>query len=301
MNINFAFLRHGHGCHNALSPLYESGQIQRKDYKKLRSMTSDPELTQMGVDASIHNGCIISKILKNLHKDIPEYDMNPVNIIGSSPLIRCMETAFYMTRKWKNPPNKIYVFPYLREIDERSEDIYSFKSRITMDTTPGYAMKTIEEQKQYLASQGILQYFDFTFVENNLSARQEPGNISKFILWFSNNFLKNASKPKLNVFITTHAGVLKHFANEGFFNNSGIVVNTLLKKRSIGVINTVSLNKYLPDSFFSHYNAPQYSNKEYFCPSNRCGQFCTSMHNPDTLKRIQYTCETSDDDKLTSV
>jgi hypothetical protein len=300
MNVNFAFLRHGHGCHNALSPLYKSGLIEMTDYKGFLNMKSDPELTQMGVDASIHNGCIISKILKHLY-NTPELGMNPINIIGCSPLIRCMETAFYMTRKWKNPPTKIFVFPYLREIDERSDDIYSKKSRSVIDTQPSYSMKSIEEQKEYLESQGILDFFDFTFVENNLSARQEPGDISRFMLWFVKQFANKVDKPKLNVFITTHAGVLKNFSKTKFWNNSGIVVNSVLKENTLEVNNIKSLNEYLPDSFFVLYNLPEYNNKEYFCPSNRCGQLCTKMHNEEPIKRLQHTCESSEDDTLTSV
>jgi len=35
-----------------------------------------------------------------------------------------------------------------------------------IDNKPYYAMKDIQDQKKYLEKIGILQFFDFTFVEN---------------------------------------------------------------------------------------------------------------------------------------
>ena len=79
MNINFAFLRHGYGCHNAMSSLVRGSVIDYRDAKlfmrdndginilKDRLVPlNDPVLTNIGVEASIHNGCIINKILKRL-------------------------------------------------------------------------------------------------------------------------------------------------------------------------------------------------------------------------------------------
>lgn len=304
MKINFAFLRHGHGCHNALGPLYKSGYIQRQDLDDFLNMKCDPELTQLGVDASLHNGCLVSKILKRMPNSIEEYSMNPVNVVGCSPLIRCMETAYYMTRKWQNPPPKIFVFPYLREIDESSKDPYSDKSRQKMANTPAYAMKSIADQKEYLQSRGILQFFDFSYVENNLRARHEPGNLFVFMRWFARKFVipnKLETKRELKVFVTTHAGVLKHFAEESFQNNSGVVVKTTFTEPSnIDFNGFVSLNDLLPStSFFAQYNHPEYNKEEYFCPSDRCGNLCSRLQSTDPIKQFSSQC-TADQSSLAS-
>jgi hypothetical protein len=303
MNINFSFLRHGHGCHNALGPLYKNGLIKREDFKEFLDMKCDPELTQIGVDASLHNGCIVSKILKKIPKFVPEFTLDPVNVVGCSPLIRCMETAYYMTRKWKNPPSKIFIFPYLREINERSDDPYSEESRRIMSTTPSYAMKSISDQKDYLKSRGILEFFDFSYVESNMKGRHEPGDLFVFMKWFAKKFVLTNNlqkKERLSVFITTHAGVLKQFSQESFPNNSGVVVNTTFAPPSkIDFNKLVSLNTMIPaTSFFNEYNHPNYNSREYFCPSDRCGSLCTQKSSDNPLKQLTSQC-TADDNSLT--
>lgn len=273
--INYVFLRHGYGCHNAVPRLLQKNVIPRND--NLQQV--DPELSQLGVDATIRNGCAISKILTKLDKLTKKdyFQIRKMNIVGCSPLIRSMETAYFMTRRWKTPPNKIYVFPLLREIDERSDDIYSPESRHVIDIVPSYAMKSIEEQKQYLSSRGILHYFDFSFVERQPDLRKEPGSIEKFTLWFQNIFLKHLQwQPSLNVMVITHAGVLSRYKEKGFTNNSGFVLHTLGYNDSIQYLDSVSLNKYLPRDFFTDYSKNKYNNLEYFCPSDRCAQICTA-------------------------
>jgi len=159
-NINFVFLRHGYGCHNALPSLYRNNVITKATYhnEASNSQNDDPELTPIGVQASLHNGCVISNVLKDLKylTKNPLLDTSEMHVVGCSPLIRCMETAYFMTRNWKTPPQKIYVFPYLREINESSDDKYSKSSLKIMETTPAYAMKTILDQKMYLHQKGIL-------------------------------------------------------------------------------------------------------------------------------------------------
>lgn len=148
-------------------------------------------------------------------------------------MIRSMETAYFMTRNWTNPPNKIYVFPYLREIDESSQDKYSPYSRTIIDSIPSYRMKNLQEQKQYLLQQGILQYFDFTFVESDLKARSEPGDIPTFNRWLVDKFIPQYSLDPnhhhTNFFIVTHAGVLRDFSHQGHYNNSGFLLNFSLE------------------------------------------------------------------------
>lgn len=316
MNTNFVFVRHGHGCHNAIGNLVNNETITIDQGKKFLGKgfslfnnikaLHDPELTPIGVDVSINNGCIINKIIKYLwiFEENDKLKMNEINVVGCSPLIRCMETAYFMTRKWKNPPKKIYVFPLLREIDESSVDKYSKKSLKTMETTPSYSMKTINEQKKYLKSIELLDFFDFSFVESNLDLRKEPGDIVKFINWFNNFYVSNIQpRDNLNVFIVTHAGVLKDYSNEGFYNNSGFVLNGELKntpERTFKFSKYTSLNSFLPKHFFKDYNRSKWNEKSYYCPSNRCGEgsLCTiAKGNADKLDKINLEeCKLDEDE-----
>jgi broad specificity phosphatase PhoE len=328
-NVNFAFIRHGYGCHNAISGLIKSELISLQDglilsgKSKEKSSIIDPVLTQVGVDASIHNGCVVNKIFKSIDQILQinyndSMNMDKIDVIGCSPLIRCMETAYYMSRSWPNPPSKIYVFPFLREIDERSDNKFSFESRITMNSKPFYAMKTIEEQKKYLDSLGILNFFDFSFVEKFKRERAEPGDIDNFMKWFFVEKKKlKENKENLNVFIVTHAGVLNDFADDemGFINNSGFVINTFYDEQTFtddddddddGTIymkKYISLNPFL--DFFNFYKDYKSTNvKEYYCPSNRCGTLCSVMNDKDKkdtftnavdrrqgLEHINVTCD----------
>jgi hypothetical protein len=311
-NINFCFVRHGYSCTNALSNLVKNNVINLEESNNFLNNINtninlnplnDPELTPIGVDASINNGCIISKIIRSIYKLTGKKELNieKINIVGCSPLIRCMETAYYMTRKWNNPPNKIYVFPLLREIDESSDNKYSQKSRIRMERKPSYAIKTIEEQKEYLKKLGILKYFDFTFVEKFPNLRTEPGDIKIFIKWFYDNFLPLINyNNNLNIFITTHAGVLRDFSDEGFVNNSGFLINTQQNQKGIFEFKDyISFNNLLPNFFFKDYSNSTYNGKEYFCPNNRCGQLCSIAKGKDVsftekIKIIECSSEKED-------
>lgn len=280
MNINYIFLRHGHGCHNALNSLYNDGKISRDDMKTYHTPKFyDPELTSIGVDASVHNGAVISKLLKQI-KNITSFsdiDIGTINIVGCSPMIRSMETAYYMTRKWKNPPNKIYVFPHLRELDESSNNKYSIESMNIINTNSSYAMKSINEQKKYLNDRGLLEYFDFSFVENFYSERNMPGDIGMFIKWFIKYFVSLLkSITKLNVFIITHSGVLRDFSNEGYVNNSGFILTTKTVNQTIIYDKIISLNKLLPKDFFSDYDSSYFVKKNYNC-KNRCSNICNYL------------------------
>jgi len=364
-NINFAFIRHGFGCHNAISGLHKSELISVEDAMIFsgkrneinKNAMVDPVLTQVGVDASIHNGCVMNQIFRSIDSIIQNnygdtINMDKINVIGCSPLIRCMETAYYMSRSWPNPPSKIYVFPFLREIDESSDNKYSLASIIRMNKKPFYAMKSIEEQKKYLESLGILNFFDFSFVEMFKKERAEPGDIETFTRWFvayffqkkgslpsndsfvkgslpSNDSFVKGSLPsndsfvkgslfsndsfvkgtlsqtqdlpeKLNVFIVTHAGVLSDFAvdDEGFVNNSGFIINTIYNKTTgiMSIKKYITLNPFL--EFFNFYQDYKNINmKEYYCPSNRCGNLCSVMKDKEQkddkgdLKHINVTCD----------
>lgn len=270
MQLNFAFIRHGHGCHNAVGPLVNNGVIRKADYVGLNY--SDPELTQIGVDTTIQNGCIVSKLLQQLN-------ISYMNVVVCSPLLRCMETAFFMTRGWQNPPKTIYVMPHLREINEsasaKGADIFSGESFRIMETTPEYAMKDIEDQKAYLKKKGMLKYFDFSFVEKYERQRKEAGHVQTFVQFFVQNFVRGLdSIPNpLNVLVVTHHGVLRHFSRESFPNNSGFLMNVEVESRGKITFNDItSLTRYLPSEFAGKLR--KYSSDDYYCPSQRCGQIC---------------------------
>lgn len=278
MIVNWVFVRHGFGCHNALSSLVENELISPSDGQKLSKELVDPELTPLGIDASLNNGCVVASMIKKLASIIndPDVQMDSVDIVGCSPLIRSMETAFYMTRNWKTPPKTIYVFPHLREIDEGSSNKYSFTSLQRMETIPSYAMKSISEQKQFLQKHGILQYFDFSFVEIFAKERKLPGDIKTFMTWFLKNVASKSGQNKLNTFIVTHAGVLKDFSGTGYHNNSGLFVNSHVDGKN--VINKIgSLHTLLPDSFFKDYYNTEYVTPNYYCPSTRCASLCSAI------------------------
>jgi broad specificity phosphatase PhoE len=278
MNINWIFVRHGFGCHNALSSLVESNMISQDDGLKLSKELIDPELTPIGVEASLNNGCVVSALIKKMASVVDDVDaqVHSVDIVGCSPLIRSMETAFYMTRNWKTPPKTIYVFPHLREIDESSSNKFSWRSYQKMENTPSYAMKSITEQKRFLQENGILQYFDFSFVEIFHLERKSPGDIPNFMRWFIKNVGLKSGKQKLNTFIVTHAGVLKDFSGTGYHNNSGLFINSKIDGQNI-INKTGSLHKLLPESFFKDYYNPEYLSPEYYCPTSRCASLCSAV------------------------
>jgi len=325
MRINFIFCRHGYGCHNAISPLVKQNTISIEDARPLFGKITDnqeendklfidPELTEIGVDASVYNGCIVSKTIRKIGFDIFKKDeFSSINIVGCSPLIRSMETAYQMTKLWTKKPDKIYVFPYLREIDEMSTNKYSEESKKTMDTNPSYAMKSLDKQKEYLKSVELDNIIDFSFIEKNLEGRSEAGDIPRFVSWFTKNILPNIETKidTLNVFIITHAGVLSDFVKknisekkgkQGYYNNSGFVISiTNEKNQRFEIDKFISLLKYLPNTFFKNYSAAEYVKGNYYCPSKRCSNFCKYIKH-DASKEIDKiktkTCSNTDQDNL---
>lgn len=278
MILNWVFVRHGFGCHNALSSLIQNQVISAADGEKLSTELVDPELTPLGVEASLNNGCVVASLVKKIASIIsdPAVQMDSIDIVGCSPLIRSMETAFYMTRNWKTPPKTIYVFPHLREVDEGSSNKNSFNSLRRIDTIPSYAMKSINEQKKFLQDNGILQYFDFSFVEIFAKERKLPGDIPTFMTWFIKNVATKSGKDKLNTFIVTHAGVLKDFSGTGYHNNSGLFINSKVDGKKV-VNKTGSLHTLLPESFFKEYYNNEFVAPEFYCPSTRCASLCSAV------------------------
>jgi hypothetical protein len=277
MNTNFIFVRHGQSCNNAQRALRYTTFLDAKLLKSILNF-NDPHLSQLGVESSTNNGKVIENIFKNIYKFNPRLKIDKINLIGCSPLIRSMETAYFMSRTWENPPDTIYVFPILRELNESAVDPYTIDSKKRLDLVPGYYMNNIDEQKEYLRKIGILDFFDFSMVESELELRKEPGNIQQFIEWFNDSISVEEPLESLNVFVVTHAGVLHQFAKEGFVNNSGFILNTTLGE-NIRYNILESMSKYLPTYFFKSYNDSKY-NLDYYCPSDRCGSLCKLSNNP---------------------
>ena len=293
---NFVFVRHSFSCNNSIPGLVRNGELSKNGAKDIKGI--DPVLSVVGVKASKHNGKILDKILKQIFRfsNNPSFKMENFDIVGCSPLLRSMESAYFLTRSWKNPPTKIYVFPLLREIDESSNDKYSKQSIKRINNIPGYMILDIPEQKRYLSNLGILDYFDFQLFEKscdknqlfkkscdknqlfkkscdknqNLLLRNEPGDIPKFINWFQKQTPCGGVAP-LNIFIVTHSGVLKSFANESFVNNSGIFYNVESKKM-------ISLNPLLKFfDFFTDYTKFNNSKNQCNNNSNRCDELCNKL------------------------
>lgn len=265
--VNFVFVRHGHGCHNAANAM-------RGAQRNAIVVKPDPVLTLVGIGATKHNGAILRDVLR-------QHGINDIHMVGSSPLLRCMETSILLSSVfWGQDKGSVFVFPHLREIDERSSDKFSRESRMVIDSKESYAMLPVVKQKRYLCQQGVRDRVDFSFVEHPDSPRSEPGDIPRFIQWFYKHVLPvlDFRKPTLNVVVTTHAGVLRDFRGEAFPNNAGILVETNVSKHGDNerLVRVVNLNDQLmsPASNFYHdySNAPTHG----ICPLSRCGYHCPS-------------------------
>ena len=86
------------------------------------------------------------------------------------------------------------------------------------------------------------------------------------------------------MFVTTHAGVLSDYANEGFRNNSGFVQPTIFKDGKIKYTKVVSLNPHLPSDYFKDYDS--YMDTKYFCPTNRCAFVCERQQKKHKEKKL---------------
>ena len=315
--VNFIFVRHGYGCHNAASGLYKKNMITYE-----QTQIVDPELTDVGVDATIYNGCIIANRLR-------EMGIQKIHMVGTSPLIRSMETAHFLTTKWKTPPEKIYVFPYLRELDESTlhtpddhiniqtiisnqvqqknktyhlKKKFSRQSRNVLNQYGAYAMKPIAEQQQYLRNVGLLDKISFRY--NGGELREEPGDIDSFIDWFQRNSMTSLidnTNDTVNILVVTHAGVLLDFyltakgEEHSFFNNSGVVVNCTFNLMNFKIDSVTPIE--LPPTFFKDYDTTK--SLDYFCPSQRC-HFCTNVKNKISkpIKNINDKLDTKECNSL---
>jgi broad specificity phosphatase PhoE len=204
--INFVFLRHGQSCHNLIGHRIKSNHTRNR----LLLENIDPPLS----DTGLYNTLASREQLKNVLKQIQNGNQVKFDIIGSSPMIRAIETAYYTTN------GKVFVFPFLRET---AKDIKNNRKRLEY----AFPMKSIDEQKKYFKSIGILSNIDFRFVENN-EDRYEEGNIQKFLDWFAKSVRLPTGKHEFNVLIVLHSNVMDAMTHEIFDNNNGFVLQTRL-------------------------------------------------------------------------
>ena len=134
--VNFIFIRHGESCQQVA---YDNASIE--NYKKLYWLFSDPTLSDRGEIQSINAG------KEYVEKFKKEFNINSFDIIGSSLMLRTIETAYYMTNEYN--PDNIYVYPFLRECDK-----CNYKDN-AKELNKIWPMKSIFEQKEYLKSKNI--------------------------------------------------------------------------------------------------------------------------------------------------
>lgn len=280
MNIRFIFIRHGQGCHNIITGLKNGGFLRYNDaldfmgqgIKKELALI-DPQLTNVGINITKKNAKVLKKVLENRN-------IKKIDLVLSSALIRTIETAFY-TKRVFDYNKRIYVSPFLREVDESSKNPKSEKSRQVIDTIPAYAMKPVSVQQSYFVGEGIIDHISYNYLDPHL--RKEPGDITDFINWFLSSRLYKKKLielngvNELNILVFTHAGVMHNFTGEGYYNNSGFIVEVdelgkEIKRESL-------LKEMKKESLFTEYHKvdpTMYCEKEENI-QNRCGELCNKL------------------------
>lgn len=308
--INFIFLRHGLACHNVFKNVYTNVKSDildpKNEYKEFKrenkNQLTDSHLTHFGVDISIWLGCLIKNILKVLGTLESNYDdIESFDFVATSPLIRAMETAYFMSSKWKHKPQKISVFPYLREIDERiftNKTITKYSEPFVYKNAPPYAIKTIEEQKEYIKNTFPETEYDFSFVEQNPQGRENPGDINLFINWFYSNFKNELNEKNVyNVLVITHAGVIREYFNKNVYNNFGFILPVKIDNDNIIFQNDLILDieKYFTIDVLHNLSYK----KQNICGVNqtRCSEICSNYNYKYPNKLLEKPNLTSCEEK----
>jgi broad specificity phosphatase PhoE len=247
MIINFVFIRHGESCQQLVSQIKDS-----KKRHELFNKYTDPTLSDTGVQNSILAG---RELKKTLNKD---FGIKSFDIIGCSPMLRAIETVHYMTKESPTKYNKpIFVFPFLRESKE-GDTIKKLDA--------SWPMKSIEEQKEYLKTEGI-DNISFYYVRN-LLARSQPGNIENFIKWLSSN-LELPDKPIVNILLVLHSHVIMNaFNKNGVSNNAGFIMSAKMDTKGSIVYDKKNIKAVWPSTL----------HKRLKCPSVKCPNICEAIN-----------------------
>lgn len=250
MKVNFVFIRHGESCQQVAFNNIRDPEIYNKFFVKF----TDPTISDNGVIDSIDAGK--QYVEKFSNGTVAGIKFDNFDIIGCSPMLRTIETAYFMTLDYK--PEKIFVFPFLRECARCNET----DTKEYLDTQ--WPLRSITEQQTYLLNEKITN-IDFKHVLDNPD-RESPGNIKIFMDWFGKNLnLNEYSKEEINVLIVTHSHVLKHFSREPYDNNAGFILKTELTQSNEFVYNHHNLSIW-----------PKILRKKLGCPTKRCPGICES-------------------------
>jgi len=159
--FEFIFVRHGESCANAIQKLGGFQGLKHKYY-------TDPELTQKGVQSSeIKSPLLLKALFETVPRDFT---------LGSSPLLRAQETAYFMLGKQTEKP--IHVFPHLGEVMLTPFELFGRRRlipKVSRDNLPFSA----EEQRVYLN-----QYKHPPFLKGK-DLRETPYNpdLQTFLEW----------------------------------------------------------------------------------------------------------------------
>jgi broad specificity phosphatase PhoE len=156
-------------------------------------LTYDSQLSSIGV----HN----SKLAKEKINKINE--INEIDLIGSSSLLRAIETAYLMFSEYLVNDNKIMILPYIKENTKYPFDIATNKP------------SSINDQKTFLKNNNYnINKIDYSYVYSN-----DIGRITQNY----NNFIedtlpkliydikkKNPDKKDIKMIIVTHSLLMKN-------------------------------------------------------------------------------------------
>ncbi len=203
IDIKIIFLRHGISCTN-LTGFIEQKKIPGKKFPNFLHYL-DPELSSIGQRYTVNNG-------KSLQNYLASQEIT-VDFIGSSSLLRAIETAHFLFNTDAKVFKKIYPLPYLKELGKVRSDFPS----------------AIKEQREFLSTADGLSGcnsekitadcpLDYTFLKTSDLAAA-PASFEQFKEWLGNNLeaiLSNQTswspQPQGRMFtmaVVAHRGVMK--------------------------------------------------------------------------------------------
>lgn len=274
--INFVFIRHGQSCQNLLS------QVRLKDTTTARMLFdkyADPTLSDKGIRDSIKAGEKLKKYGLNSTSCKCDIVIDNFDIVGSSPMIRSIETGYYMNggngSSSNNSKTVVYPFPFLREISKDTAN-----GRDTVDhLNKVFPIKSIQEQKEYFEHEGIPVNFKYVANQN----RYSPGDLTQFIHWFCSSRVYSdfglSSSPEINVLIITHSHVLLHDTLGSFRNNSGILVEVTISPSGKVTWNTYDNGTTFRYDGIFKYTSDTSDKGKLDCPTSKCPNLCDFINN----------------------